>query len=99
MSKFKCKNCGKSVSMDAPGTHHRNHCCYCLCSLHLDNTPGDRKATCGGLMRPIGKTYKKDGEEMIVHQCEKCGAIRKNRIAGDDSFKLVEELIEYTQDI
>jgi hypothetical protein len=43
-------------------------------------------------MNPIGKTLKKDGEEVLVHQCEKCGLIRKNRVAGDDSIEKVDNL-------
>ena len=43
-------------------------------------------------MVPIGKVYKKDGEEVLVHECQKCGFIRKNRIAGDDSLELVKNL-------
>jgi len=45
-------------------------------------------------MVPIGKVYKKDGEEILVHECQKCGFIRKNRIAGDDSWELVGNLME-----
>lgn len=90
---FICKNCKKKVLLRAPGTHHRNHCPYCLFSEHLDKSrPGDRKSRCGGLMEPIGKVFKKDGEEVLVLKCQKCGAIHKNRIAGDDSFELVEKL-------
>jgi len=43
-------------------------------------------------MQPIGKLLKGDGEEMVVHKCAKCGFVRKNRIAGDDSFDIVERL-------
>jgi len=43
---------------------------------------------------PIGKVYKKDGEEVLVHECKKCGFIRKNRIAGDDNWELVGNLKE-----
>lgn len=90
---FICINCGKKVSLRAPGTHHRNHCPYCLYSLHVDsNIPGDRASDCLGTMKPIGKYYKEDGEEVIVHKCLKCGFERYNRIAGDDSFTLVENL-------
>jgi len=45
-------------------------------------------------MKPIAKMYKPDGEEILVHRCEKCGIIRKNRIAGDDSFEMLEKLNE-----
>lgn len=43
-------------------------------------------------MKPVGKLLKKDLEEVIVHKCQKCGEIRKNRVAGDDDFGLVESL-------
>ena len=89
---FVCVNCGKNVSLQAPGTHHRNHCPYCLHSLHVDVESGDRKSECQSDMYPIGKYYKKDGEEVLVHKCRKCGFVRYNRIAGDDDFGLVESL-------
>jgi len=89
---FICKNCSKKVSLEAPGTHHRNHCPHCLWSLHVDNESGDRESSCKGLMSPVGKLYKKDGEEMLVHKCGECDFLRKNRVAGDDSFDLVEKL-------
>jgi hypothetical protein len=43
-------------------------------------------------MEPIGKFYKSDGEEMLVHRCQKCGFVRWNRVAGDDSLELIEKL-------
>lgn len=92
MDYFKCKNCGKKVSFQSFGTRHRNHCPHCLYSLHVDDRKGDRSSDCGGLMEPIGKFYKEDGEEVIVHKCQKCGFVRWNRVAGDDSFEEVEKL-------
>lgn len=89
---FLCSVCGKKVPYKAPGTKNRNHCPFCLWSLHVDNKPGDRSSGCKGLMQPVGKIIKDDGEEVIVHKCTKCGDIRKNRVAGDDSFKEVENL-------
>ncbi len=89
---FICKNCLKSVSFDAPGTKNRNHCPFCLFSLHVDSEIGDRASKCGGLMAVVAKTLKPDGEEVLVHRCVSCGQIRKNRIAGDDSYKLVKKL-------
>ncbi len=86
---FICAHCGKDVSAKAWGTKNRNHCPFCLYSKHVDNEVGDRKATCCGLMKPIGKMYKADGEEVLMHKCTKCGLERKNRIAGDDSGELV----------
>ncbi len=89
---FICENCGKRVSLRAPGTHNRNHCPYCLYSLHLDNDPGDRRSVCRGKMAPVGKMYKKDGEEVVVHRCERCGFERRNRVAGDDDVEMVDKL-------
>ena len=43
-------------------------------------------------MRPIGKVFKKDGEEVLVHKCVKCGEISKNRVAGDDSLEASSKL-------
>lgn len=98
-TKFKCTNCGQAVSRsDLIGTQHRNHCPFCLWSKHVDlKKPGDRQSKCLGKMRPIGLTFKlrapdkynqsETGELMLAHQCEKCGKIIINRIAGDDSPK------------
>lgn len=95
MDIFTCSHCKKIVNEVATGTHHRNHCPYCLWSLHVDKSvSGDRKSNCKGLMEPVGLTFKKEridkygkkkqGEIMLVHQCQKCGEISINRIAGDD---------------
>jgi len=43
-------------------------------------------------MEPIGKMIKKDGEEVLVHKCTSCSEIRKNRVAGDDSIEVVDNL-------
>ncbi len=105
---FKCKNCGKDVDTEGYiGTKHRNHCPYCLYSVHLDrDIPGDRKEKCKGLMKPFGITFKssrkdkygKDqiGEIMIVHKCSQCGVISNNRIAGDDSTEEVLKIAKET---
>ncbi|OGC78051.1 hypothetical protein A2619_03155 [candidate division WWE3 bacterium RIFOXYD1_FULL_39_9] len=99
MNTFICSNCSKKVRISAPGTRNRNHCPFCLYSVHIDNFTGDRKSNCHGSMEPIGKYLKKDGEEVLVHKCVKCGFIRANRVAGDDSFDLVEKLPILAQDI
>jgi RNHCP domain len=72
--------------MSAPGTRHRNHCPSCLWSRHVDDdVPGDRAADCAGAMEPIGVSVRGDGEWALVHRCAGCGAVRLNRIAGDDN--------------
>ena len=92
MHSFTCSHCKKEVSLTAPGTKNRNHCPFCLFSVHVDLEKGDRKASCKGLMAPIGRFYKEDGEEMLVHKCQECGFIRWNRVAGDDFMEEVAKL-------
>ena len=97
---FVCINCGKKVNFAAPGTKHRNHCLYCLWSVHLDElTPGDRIAQCWGKMKPVGLSFKneggkKQGELEVVVICERCGQVSKNRIAGDDEEKAIISLFK-----
>ena len=82
---FSCVHCGRSVSVDAPGTRHRNHCPHCLWSRHVDIEAGDRESRCLGAMEPVAVWVKHNGEWALVHRCERCGELRGNRIAGDDS--------------
>jgi hypothetical protein len=89
---FICKNCGEVVPEKAPGTQNRNHCPHCLYSRHVDIDRGDRKSRCGGMMKPIGIVTRDDGEQLIVHQCQGCGNIMKNRVAGDDNEELIAHL-------
>ena len=82
---FECKHCGRTVIPQGAGSDHRNHCPYCLFSQHLDITPGDREADCGGVMEPIAVWVRKNGEWAIIHRCKVCGALSSNRIAADDN--------------
>jgi hypothetical protein len=81
---FVCKHCKREVSAETYGTRQRNHCPYCLWSLHLDESPGDRRSPCHSLMEPIGIWVKRDGEWAVIHRCCACGVLRTNRVAGDD---------------
>jgi ribosome biogenesis GTPase len=81
---FVCRRCKQAVTAESYGTRQRNHCPHCLWSLHLDDTPGDRRAGCQALMEPIGIWVKRDGEWAIIHRCTACGTLRTNRVAGDD---------------
>ncbi len=78
---FICKNCGFEVM--PLGYSSRNHCPKCLCSLHVDINPGDRANPCGGIMRPIGVELDPKKGYVIVHRCEKCGEIKRNRAANE----------------
>jgi hypothetical protein len=37
------------------------------------------------MMQPIGLFTRRDGEQMLVHECRGCGLVRHNRIAADDN--------------
>lgn len=77
---FACEHCGARVR----GNGYTNHCPKCLWSKHVDVSPGDRAADCGGLMPPVGVLFT-DGEYVLLHRCERCGHQRRNRAArGDD---------------
>ena len=54
---FTCEHCGREVVPLTSGSY-RNHCPFCLYSKHVDALPGDRMSECGGLMEPVGLTYK-----------------------------------------
>ena len=88
---FICKNCGSPVNPagNGSGTHFRNHCPFCLFSCHVDICTGDRRSGCRGLMEPISIWAGVRKEWCIIHRCVKCGIIRTNRIAGDDSELLL----------
>ncbi|HEY8544265.1 MAG TPA: RNHCP domain-containing protein [Acidimicrobiales bacterium] len=87
MGTFRCRHCGLDVSLDAPGTAHRNHCPHCLWSRHVDDAPGDRAALaeCGSSMEPLAVSVRGDGEWVLVHRCTGCDTVHLNRIAGDDN--------------
>lgn len=50
---FICKSCGAEISLEGAGSQHRNHCPHCLCSVHLDNAPGDRAVIVAALWKPL----------------------------------------------
>ncbi|MFT4147839.1 MAG: RNHCP domain-containing protein [Micrococcaceae bacterium] len=79
---FNCASCGKKVFSLTNGSY-RNHCPFCLCSLHVDNKPGDRANTCHGIMKPIAVEYQASKGYMIVHRCQKCGTMARNKSAQD----------------
>lgn len=81
---FACAHCGRVVAPAESGTEHRNHCPFCLWSLHVDLRPGDRRSGCRGEMEPIGIWIRGNGEWALIHRCTRCGFLRANRIAGDD---------------
>jgi DNA-directed RNA polymerase subunit RPC12/RpoP len=86
---FICKACGKTV--EALGYTARNHCPYCLHSIHLDIYPGDRSCACKGILIPIGIDKNKKGLQ-IAFKCSICGILRKNIVASDDNTDIIIQL-------
>lgn len=70
----------------------RNHCPYCLYSKHVDIIPGDRQESCRGLMEPMGTERHSQKGWMIVHKCERCGKVARNRTAPEDNIELLVQL-------
>ena len=78
---FVCEKCRTAVV----GNGYTNHCPNCLYSKHVDNNPGDRANTCGGMMKPVRMETQK-GEFVIVHKCLKCGLEKRNKSASNDKL-------------
>ncbi|MCX6759410.1 MAG: RNHCP domain-containing protein [Candidatus Nealsonbacteria bacterium] len=89
---FICENCGKKVI----GNGYTNHCPSCLYGKHVDINPGDRQNKCFGLMEPIGVEVEQ-GEYILTHRCLKCGTIKRNRSASNDSFETILDLVKKSQ--
>src|SRR5262245_46381016 len=80
--------CGAHVEGDG----YTNHCPVCLWSRHVDVDPGDRAATCGGMMAPLSAGFERD-LAVLVHRCIVCGHTRRNRVAaGDDPDRVPDYL-------
>ncbi len=77
---FVCEVCGAVVH----GNGYTNHCPRCLASKHVDVNPGDRAATCHGVMEPIAFEIR-HGKEYVIQKCVKCGHERANKILPEDS--------------
>lgn len=80
---FCCEHCGAQVPPLSNGSV-RNHCPFCLHSLHLDIFPGDRASDCGGLLKPVGVEHSAKKGWVLLHECERCGHRVRNKAALDD---------------
>ena len=80
-SGFICAACGREVM--PLGYTSRNHCPFCLCSLHVDVNPGDRENSCRGILRPISALPDPKRGYIIVHKCDKCGSVVRNKSAHE----------------
>lgn len=81
---FICVNCLRKV----PKLNYtsRDHCPYCLYSMHVDINPGDRLCNCHGILKPVGVCKDKKGLYKIIYKCMKCNASKKNIQAQDDDI-------------
>jgi DNA-directed RNA polymerase subunit RPC12/RpoP len=97
---FTCVNCGMVVVALTNGSY-RNHCPYCLFSLHLDDSVGDRQSYCFGQMKLIEVVYNSKKAYQIVHECQKCKVKRLNRIAENtempDDFNAILKLFNMSK--
>lgn len=108
---FYCLNCQSFVPItEKIGTRNRNHCPSCLWSRHVDlKKSGDRRASCGAGMEPIGLTFKEVGpdkwghpqigELMIIHKCIQDGKLSINRIAADDKAEQILQVFEESKQL
>lgn len=81
---FVCERCGAPNTGDG----YTNHCGKCLYSKHVDVHPGDRASACGGLMRPVD-VLRSGGRWKLVHECERCGFRRANRVREDETDAVI----------
>ncbi|MBP2097320.1 RNHCP domain-containing protein [Enterococcus rivorum] len=77
---FICNKCGAEVLALTNGSY-RNHCPFCLHSVHVDVSPGDRTSHCLGLMSPTEYRYHTKKGYQIKHVCSVCGKEQWNKIA------------------
>jgi hypothetical protein len=83
-SHFICVVCLQHV-MPLRNGSYRNHCPFCLSSLHVDDLiPGDRKSICHGIMSACRVKFNGKKGWQIVHKCMKCGTEKVNMIAEGD---------------
>ena len=80
-SGFICANCGREVL--PLGYTSRNHCPFCLHSLHVDINPGDRANSCGGILVPIKAEPDPRRGYIIIHRCRKCAETVRNKSAHE----------------
>lgn len=86
---FTCEHCGFEVA----GNGYTNHCPKCLYSKHVDIDPGDRAATCGGMMVPVAIEGSTGKGYMLLQKCQKCDHVRRNAVGMEDDVEAVLALV------
>ena len=94
---FVCKVCGTVVPPLKYSS--RDHCTNCLCSLHVDNNPGDRENECHGVLVPVEVQLSSKKGYVINYKCSKCGQRHNNKAAADDNFKTLLSVMNMTYDV
>ena len=94
-SGFICRHCGKQV--EPLGYTSRDHCPFCLWSIHIDINPGDRANECLGNLVPIKAELDSKRGFVILYKCDKCGKLHRNKAAHEakvqpDNINLIIEL-------
>jgi len=84
---FECINCKRTI--DPAKKTCRNHCPFCLTSLHVDwEIPWDRSSDCGWIMRPINYEIK-HWKKRILFRCKKCGKEHWNKMLDEDDLEVL----------
>ena len=95
---FRCIHCDALVQPVTNGSY-RNHCPFCLWSLHVDDArPGDRASRCRAPMQPVAISRNRKGFQ-IIHRCTGCGKRQPNRAALDtveDDFDALLALMRHS---
>lgn len=92
---FTCTHCGKLVVGDG----YTNHCPHCLYSKHVDTSPGDRAADCGGSMAPVEARVDTNGDrKRLVHRCSICGHEKVNDLEDTDNTELFWQIYQEARD-
>jgi rubrerythrin len=85
---FVCDECGAIVK----GNGYTDHCPNCLWGEHVDVNPGDRAASCRGMMKPIRVELNR-GKNIIKYRCEKCGYEFRVKTVNKDNLEEIIKLI------
>lgn len=92
-SGFVCSHCGREV--EPLGYSSRNHCPYCLWSLHLDETPVTALRNAAVRWSRFPQSPIRRRAMSSPHRCTKCGAVRRCRAAlGDSKTSAVTDDVE-----
>lgn len=90
-NEFVCINCSRKV--EKLKYTSRDHCNYCLYSIHVDVFPGDRANDCKGVLKPINVEMDSKKGKQIVYKCLKCGKTIRNVVAKDDDEEMIYKIV------